>query len=183
MAEIKSKKKWYEILATKHFSNIPLGETVANEDKNLIGRIIGVNLGSLTKDPKLQNINIKFRVNEVKEGKAYTEFNGYELASNYLKRIIRGGRSRVDDSFLTATKDDVKIKIKPMILTKYKTQRGVLTEIKKLIRKEFLEYIKKDTYDKLISDLISKTFHREIRSKLNKIYPISLFEIRVMEKI
>lgn len=183
MVESKEKKKWYEILSSKHFNNQVIGETLANEDKNIIGRIIDINLGSLTKDPKLQNIKIKFKITEVKENKAYTEFKGYELVSNYLKRIIRGGRSRIDDSFLINTNDNVKMRIKPLILTKYKTQRGVLTGLRELIKKEFQEYAKKENFDKLISDAVSKRIHRELREKLNKIYPISILEIRIMEVI
>ena len=48
---------------------------------------------------------------QIKENKAYTQFKGYELVSNYIKRIIRGGRSRVDDSFFANTSDNVKIRI------------------------------------------------------------------------
>src|SRR3989338_1252856 len=183
MAEVKGKKKWYEILATNHFNNQPIGETVANDDKSLIGRIIEANLGSLTRDAKLQNIKIKFKINEVKDGKAYTEIKGCELVNNYIKRITRSGRSKIDDSFLFITKDDVKIRIKPMILTKFKSQRSALKGIKDFARKEFSEYIKKETYDKIVTDLVNKSFQRELSGKLNKIYPISLFEIRVMQRI
>lgn len=183
MVEAKEKKKWYEIISSQHFNNQVIGETLANEDKNLLGRIIDVNLGTLTRDAKLQNIKVKFKISEIKENKAYTQFKGYELVSNYIKRIIRGGRSRVDDSFFANTNDNIKIRIKPLILTKYKTQRGVLTGLRDLVRKEFQEYIKRENYDKFISDIVSKRVHRELREKLNKIYPISIFEIRIMESI
>ena len=183
MEEIKNKKKWYEVFATHHFNSQQIGDTLANDDKSLIGRIIEFNLGSLTRDAKLQNINIKFRINEIKDGKAYTEVKGCELVNNYIKRIIRGGKSKIDDSFLFNTKDGIKIKIKPMILTKFKAQRNVLTGIKDLVKKEFSEYVQRENYDKLVTDLINKSLQRELRGKLNKIYPISLFEIRIMQRI
>src|SRR3989344_1189490 len=102
MAEKKGKKKWYEVLARKPFTDQVIGETPAYEDKALIGRIIGSNLGNLTRDPKLKKI---------------------------------------------------------------------LGSIRNLIRKEFSEYVGKDGYDKLVSDLIGKKIQREIREKINKIYP------------
>jgi len=179
----KKEKKWYEILSSKHFNNIIIGETVAYEDKNLLGRIIHSNLGNLTRDMKLQNVRLNFRISEVKEGKAYTEIKGYELATSYVKRIVRVGRSRIDDSFLVITKDDIKLRLKPLILTKYKTQKSILKELRSLVKKDFMEYIKKESYDKFVTELISKKLQRDLRNKLSKIYPVSLVEIRVMKRI
>ena len=183
MAEKKGKKKWYEVLARRPFTDQIIGETPAYEDKALIGRIISSNLGNLTRDPKLQNIKINFRINEIKEDKAYADVKGYELSGSYLKRIIKVGKNRIDDSFLVNTKDNVKVKIKPLILTKYKTQKKILGSIRNLIRKEFSEYVGRDDYDKLVSDLIGKKIQREIREKINKIYPVGIVEIRIMDRI
>ena len=183
MADVKNKKKWYEVLSTKHFGDQVIGETLANEDKAVMGRLVEAGLGSLTKDIKLQNIKIKFKVNEIIDGKANTEIKGYELTTNYIKRIVRSGRSKIEDSFLLTTKDNVKVRVKPLILTKYKSQNNVLSEIRRFVQSEFNDYMQRETYDKFVSDLISKTIQRELRSKMNKIYPISLFEIRIMNKI
>ena len=182
MAE-KKKKKWYEVLASKHFHNVIIGECVAYEDKNLIGKVVNTNLGNLTRDVKLQNVRLKFSVSDVKEGKANTEIKGYELATSYVKRIVRVGRSRIDDSFLVTTKDNVNIRLKPLVLTKYKTQRNILKSMRKLVKNDFVEYIKKETYDKFISDLISKKLQRDLRHKLSKIYPVSVVEVRVMKRL
>lgn len=183
MAVKKKIKKWYEILSSNNFNNVVIGESFAYEDKNVIGRFVNVNLGNLIRDPKLQNVRVKFRVNQVKDDKAYTEIKGYELASSYIKRIVRVGRSRIDDSFLVNTKDDVKIRLKPLVLTRYKAQRKVLRDIRKLVNKSFVEYIQKESYDKLVTDLISKKLQRDLKHKLNKIYPVSLVEVRIMKRI
>ena len=179
----KREKKWYEVLASKQFNNVPVGETVAYEDKNLLGRVITSNVGSLIRDPKLQNVRLSFKVNEVKENKAYTEIYGYSLAGSYVKRIIRVGRSRVDDSFLVETKDKVKIRLKPLVLTKYKTNRSILTALRALVKKDFIEYINKESYDKFVSDLVGKKLQRDLKLKLNKIYPIGVVEIRIMKRV
>ena len=179
----KREKKWYEILASKQFNNLPIGETVAYEDKNLIGRIIKANVANLVRDPKLQNVRLNFRINEIKEGKAHTEIYGYSLVGSYIKRIVRAGRSKVDDSFLVNTKDGVKIRLKPLVLTRYKTQRSVLTALRKLVEKDFREYIEKENYDKFVSELVSKKLQRDLKRKLGKIYPVGMVEIRIMKRI
>ena|SRR3989344_2564472 len=178
----KGKKEWYEILSGSVFNNLVIGESVAYDSKELIGRVINANLGNITKDVKLQNLKMKFRVNEVKEKKAYTEVKGYELVSNYVKRVIRAGRSRVDDSFTVSTKDNIKVRIKPLILTKYKAQKNVLKELRNTIRKDFVEYVQRETYEKFVFDLVSKKLQRDVRAKLNKVYPVSVVEIRLMER-
>jgi len=183
MAKKKGSKKWYEVLASKNFNNIVIGECIAYEDKDLIGKIININLGNLVRDVKLQNVKVKFKVKEIKEGKAYSEVEGYELANSYIKRIVRAGRSRVDDSFLVNTKDSIKLRLKPLILTKYKSQRGVLKEIRNLVKKDFEDCIKNENYEKIISDIISKKLQRDMKGKLNKIYPVNLVEVRVMKRI
>ena len=179
----KGKKKWYEVLASKHFNNIPVGESVAYEDKGLIGRVMKVNLGTLTRDAKLQNVRIKFKINEIKDEKAYTEVKGYELSGSYVKRIMRAVISKIDDSFIITTKEGIKLKLKPLVLTKHKAQKNVLKGLRGLIRKEINDYIKNEVYDKFISDLISKKIQRDIRNKLSKIYPVGVVEIRMMERI
>ena len=179
----KKEKKWYEILASKQFNNITIGETVAYEDKNLIGRVVKANVGGLIRDPKLQNIRLSFKVNEIKENKAHTEIHGYSLVSSYIKRIVRAGRSKVDDSFLVKTKDDIKIRLKPLVLTRYKTQRSVLRALRKLVEKDFKEYIQKESYDKFVSDLVSKKLQRDLKRKLCKIYPVGMVEVRIMKRV
>ena len=130
-----------------------------------------------------QNIRIKFEVEDVKEGKAYTGVKGYGLASSYIKRMVRAGRSRVDDSFLVITKDNVKLRMKPLVLTRYKAQKNVLKELRNIVKKDFTDYIKKEDYNKFVSDLVSKKLQRDLRRKLTKVYPVSLVEVRLMNRV
>ncbi|MEK6862554.1 MAG: 30S ribosomal protein S3ae, partial [Nanoarchaeota archaeon] len=74
---IKKKKKWFTILAGPEFDNAEIGETLANENANLIGRTLEVNLADITRDPKSQNIKVKFRIKEVKDTQCYTELISY----------------------------------------------------------------------------------------------------------
>ncbi|MEK6834810.1 MAG: hypothetical protein AABX61_00935, partial [Nanoarchaeota archaeon] len=107
MAEIqltKKKKKWFSIFSGPEFNNSEVGETLANEDTNLVGRTLEVNLANITQDPKSQNINIKFKIKEFKDNKANAEVISYAMLSTYVKRVIRPAKEKMDDSSRYTTK-------------------------------------------------------------------------------
>ena len=62
----KRKKKWIVLVAPREFNNSEIGESLCSEPKELIGRVVAVNLSSLVNDPRKQNIKVRFRVNDVK---------------------------------------------------------------------------------------------------------------------
>jgi ribosomal protein S3AE len=179
----KGKKIWYEILSSKEFNEVPIGETSAYDSKNIIGRIVRANLGLLARDPRSQSIQIGFEIKDVTENKAHTQIKTYSLVSSYIKRVIKVGKSKADDSFIGESKDKIKFKIKPVILTRYKVQNKVLTEIRKMVRAEVLEYLKKEDANKFISELIYKKIQKELKGKLSKIYPVSVFEFRIVQRL
>jgi len=183
VAKNKGKKIWYEILSSKEFNEVPIGETSSYDSKNIVGRVVRANLGLLARDPRSQNIQIGFEVRDVTENKAHTQIKTYSLVNSYIKRVIKAGKSKADDSFIGESKDKVRLKIKPVILTRYKVQNKVLTEIRKMIRVEVLEYLKREDVNKFISDLIYKKIQKELKGKLSKIYPISVFEFRIVQRL
>ena len=186
MAELqiaKKKKKWFGIISGPEFNNVEIGETLANENASIIGRTIGINLANITQDPKSQNIKVKFRIKEVKDNEAYSELISYQMLSTYVKRVIRPGKEKVDDSFKYATKDDVKVAIKTLILTKAKTKYSILSNMRNKSHEYLQDYCKKNDYKTLITDLVSHNLQKDLKNFLKKVYPLSICEVRMMERI
>jgi len=174
-----SRKKWFEIIApTKIFNEIVLGETPAYEENQVIGRTVDLNLAFITGNFKYQNMKVIFQINKVTGLKAYTEIKEISLYDAYVRRIVKRGTSRIDDSFVAKTKDGIDIRIKPLVITRFKAHRRQKTAIRKTY-KEFL--IKKaeelEFYD-FIEKVINYELQNEIRPVLNKIFPVSHVEIR-----
>ena len=179
---IKKKKKWFIIVAPKEFNNVVLGETPAYEPENLMGRSIIVNLMTLVRDPKKQSYNVTFKVIEVRNNEAHTMCIRYELPTVNIKRLIKKAKEKVDDAFMIETKDNVKAMIKPLFVTKAMTQHSKLTFLRKRTQ-EFLSRVAKDkTFSELISMLVTTELQRSLRSELKKIYPLSVCEIRMLER-
>lgn len=174
------RKKWYEIIAPKIFYEQPIGETISNEPDSVMGRTVSINLMILTKDIKKQNINVSFKVKEVKGLKAYTEFLSYDMVPTSLKRMVRKGKEKIDDSFLATTKDGRVVRIKPLIICRSLVVRSVTTDIKETIRKMTEEILQQIDYDQFVKDIITGKFQRALRAQANKVYPIKTAEIRRM---
>ncbi len=178
----KKKKKNYMILA-REFDNIEIGETLASDDSLVLGRTIEVSLSDITNDPKTQNIKIKFKIKEVKEGKGYADLQKYFMIPTYIKRVVKPSKEKLEDSFTLITKDNIKIVIKPILLTKGLTQKSVLSKLRYQTRGFLNEYSKKVDYRQFLQDLINHVLQRDLKDVLKKVYPLSVAEIRLMEKL
>jgi len=179
----KHKKLWYTIVTPKEFGNYTIGETLAFEPQKLVGRNIKIGMMALMNDPKKQSIRLVFRIKSVSDKTAATEIMQYEVMPSHIKRMMRKGRKKIGDSFIAELKDKSKIRIKPVIITKTKTQKSILTAIRKIAKQFIIEKAKTQNFTEMIHDTISTKFQREMRDKLKKIYPIAFCEFRMIIKL
>jgi small subunit ribosomal protein S3Ae len=175
----KRRKRWYPIVAPKLFDNMPLGETLLDESAQLQGKFLTMSMMNISGDPKKQNVNIKFEVTKVVEGKGLSEIRGYELQQNSLRRLMRRGRKKVEDSFVIKTVDDKYVICKPLIITSGNASGSKLTDIKKHARQLLKEIIHQNTFETVITDLLDYKPQNYLRDLLSKIYPVRSVEVRV----
>tara|TARA_Y100000034_G_C6833703_1_gene376558 strand:+ start:433 stop:996 length:564 start_codon:yes stop_codon:yes gene_type:complete len=178
----KKRKKWYPILASPELRNAEIGETTTIDADSLIGRTITVNLMSLTNDFKNQNVKITFKINKIQDDRAFTEFKAYTLLQTAVRRLAQREKNKIEDSFNCTTKDQIKVKIKPVFVTKTQTQKSVLTLLRKKAREFFEIYSKKNNYSTLISDVVSFRLQIGLRNSLKKTYPITACQIKALIK-
>jgi len=184
MVELKKKKKkWFVIQASKEFRGVEIGEIPAPTLESLIGRTISVPLSNLSKEGKRQTAQVTFEIVSVKDNKIDTEVKKMELSPSSVKRVARKGKNKIDDSFIAQTKDNVKVRIKPIILTRNKTTKPVLSLIRKNAKESLIDKIKNTTYSELIIKISNFNIQKELKDKLNKLYPISFCQIRSLIKI
>lgn len=176
------KRKWYEILS-KDIDNIVLGETITKDPNTTLNRNLKLNLGNLYNDIKLQNVNIVFKIVDFKENIFYTDIYGYNLVTSYVKRIIKSTKTKIDDSFVCTSKDNIKVRIKPLIITRSNVNRSIITNLTKKSRELFTDYLSKKDYKEFFKSLIDRRLGNEFKKNLTKIYPLSVFEVRVMKRL
>jgi small subunit ribosomal protein S3Ae len=177
------KKRWYNVMAPKVLNNVLVCETPAADPKLLESRVISVNLASVMRTMKRQNVQVKFKVLEIKGNECVTEFVSYEILPVFIKRLVKKGRCRIDDSFVVNTKDSKKVRLKPLILTRNLAQKGVLSAIRKEAQVLLTKKLSKMDYSEFVSKVLINDVQKELKSNLKKIYPVAIVEMRALKLV
>ncbi|MBS3090725.1 hypothetical protein J4433_03065 [Candidatus Pacearchaeota archaeon] len=157
---------------------IPLiEETIEVEGtaEQLEGRTIRLDLTRILNGKSIEGV---FVIN-AKELIAYPR--KLTLLNFYIRRVIRKGTDYIEDSFACKSKDAL-LRIKPFMIARRKVSR----KIRKALRDKAKEIIISSCQDKsaeeIFSEVLSARIQKELASKLKKIYPLAVCEIRVIEK-
>ncbi|MBI4453445.1 hypothetical protein HY636_02270 [Candidatus Woesearchaeota archaeon] len=177
------KKNWYPIVSEKIFENNVLGETPLEEWKKVNGRIINVNMMTITGEMKRQHINIIYKITNFKDKKLYATPMGYKISSAYLKRIVRRGRNRIDDSFLVKTIDNKVMRIKTIAVTRTLTKRSLRSKLKRILIYETAELAKTVDFFRFLEEVLRYRYQLTIGGMLNKIRPIKQVEVKLLELV
>lgn len=172
------KKKWVEIISPSLFRNNTIGETNVFEESSILGKKVSVNMMNLTGDFKKQHLTAKFVINGLKDKKANTFLYGYEMSPTSIKRMVRRRKDRIDDSFLTETSDNKKVRVKPLIITRNNVSAAMQTALRRNTRIVIMNYLKKHKYDDFVNNVVSRKLQNEMKKKLSKIAPLRAFEMR-----
>jgi small subunit ribosomal protein S3Ae len=174
-------KEWYSMIAPKMFNEKVIGETPVSDVKALIGRTIQVNLMNLIDDLSKYYIKMYFKISDIKEKNAYTEFAGLECMRDYISRLIRYGIKRMDTIQDLITEDKKKIRVKTIIITSKKIKKNVAMSLKKLVEDMVKKEVTSVNLDELVEKIINDNIKRSIFDEGSRIYPIRAFEIRKVE--
>lgn len=98
-----------------------------------------------------------------------------------IKRLVRKGKKRVDMSFTAHTKDGKKIRLKPFMLVKYSIKSSAATKVQHTLKHFLSDYSKKNTFEDILTGLISGKLQDEMSKRIRKIYPVKICEIRSAE--
>ena len=154
------RKNWYQVYTNSTFGETFIGELPLEMPDQMKGRHIQANLMSLTGNPKNQNINLKFRVEKVVGAKGIAYPVSYSIVSSSIRRIVRRKKDKLDYSFKCSSADGIKMKLKPMFVTKSQTRKSIHISL----RKEALAFLEavvtKSNYLTLFMDVINYKVQR-----------------------
>ncbi len=177
-AVLVKKKVWLPIIAPGLFNNQPMGEMYLTEDADPAGRKITVSLTTLTGDPQRQNIHITFAITKKENNQILTKTTGFSIAPAAVRKMMRRARERIDDSFIVKTKDDVAIRVKPILITRGRTKSSVLKEIRTKMRIFVARSASSMTFIDFIKELVAHRLQRQMQDLLRKTYPLQICELR-----
>jgi small subunit ribosomal protein S3Ae len=176
-------KNWYTILAPSLFNNVPVAETLSETPDSLIGRITEVSLQDITNDFRKSHIKLRFTIDKIEQNTAHTQLKGSLLTSDYLRRMIRRRKSRVDGVFTVETRDGALLRVKPFAIA----EKRIQSSQKKLIRNVMKDVITKEgkakTLNSFIKDCLDGKTGSEIYKHCKIYYPVKRIEVNKTEII
>lgn len=175
------KKQWYEIVSPKMFGERVIGETLAVDPKQLVGRSFEASIVEVSNDFSRFFVKLNFKISEVSGSKALTKLVGHDVMNERIYRMVQRHVRRVDVIQDVVTKDGVKLRVK----TVFTLARRVNTALKKAARKVAREIVdaeaKKTAFEQLMQSVIKGDLQHKIRKECGKIYPVANVEIRKTE--
>jgi len=175
------KKKWFPVVAPKILGGKIIGESLLTDSSLMKNRLLTVNLMNLTGDPKKQNTNVQLHIKNVKDGQGHTEIVKIERLNSFIKRMVRRGRKKIDDSFLGTSGDNKRTRIKTLVITNNYVVHSVATKLRMELRKQIKDILKKSTFEKMVDEILKGAILKELKGKVSKITPVRVVDIRSLK--
>jgi ribosomal protein S3AE len=172
------KKHWAPILAPKVFDHAVIGEAHVLENEELLKKNVSVNLMTLTDDPRKQGFSIRFDVKDVKEGKAHTQAVALQMTPSAVKRLMRRGRDKVDDSFTLKIAGGRAVRVKPVLVTNTKCSKATQTDIRLAVRRRLRDYFARMKFEDIVKEIVDTKVQRMLKDIAGKTHPVRSADIR-----
>ena len=179
-AKVKDKWKgkiWYRMHAPSMFNYAIMAHTPADDPGFVNGRVTEVPLEQLTGDFSQKNFMVKFRVQETRGNNAFTTFDGHRLTSDYKRALTRRRNSRIDCNLVLNLKDDVQIRIKPILMVDKRIKKSQEKMLRAVAHKYIGDNLSKLSLSETLKKIYSGDLSKEVASSLKTTYPTKRVEI------
>jgi len=177
-------KRWYKIQAPGLFQHVELGETVATEPEQVVGRTVEATLPELSGsgDAAKAHVKLRFRVERISgDGVAEARFIGHDLTSDYVRRLARRKRSKIDLSLTVTTKDGVQVILKPVAVGEQRLQTRLRAELRHKMVQILIEEAQLRTSPEFVREMIQGDLSKVLAHGVKTLYPLKKIEIRRSE--
>jgi len=177
-------KRWYPVRAPGLFQHVELGETVATEPEQVIGRTLEATLPELSGsgDAGKAHVKLRFRVERISgDGVAEARFVGHDLTSDYVRRLARRKRSKIDLSLTVTTKDGVQMVLKPVAVGEQRLQTRLRAELRHKMVQILTEEAQLRTSPEFVREMIQGDLSKVLAHGVKTLYPLKKIEIRRSE--
>ncbi|MGB6500624.1 MAG: 30S ribosomal protein S3ae [Thermoplasmata archaeon] len=177
-------KHWIKVRAPGLFQHVELGETVATEVEQVVGRTIEATLPELsgTPDAGKAHVKLRFQIERLSgDGVAEARFIGHDLTSDYVRRLARRKRSKIDISVAVTTKDGVKFILKPVAVGEQRLQTRLRAELRHRIVEILTTHAQQRTAPQFVGDMLQGELSKALSHGVKSLYPLKKIEIRRSE--
>lgn len=169
----RGKKEWYTVLAPDVFKNQVLGEILAYEPKDLVGRQVECSYSFLAEGSRDKSKTFSVRVTDVVEKNARTEPVKIIYSAGYVGRMARRNKTRALYVGNHKTADKKTITFKLYLLVEGGIVRGVNTKLLKETENFLNSKMSKIESGKVFELNYVENLGKELKTDLKPIFPIS----------
>ncbi len=170
-------KEWHEIIAPPMFGAAKIGETLALDPQQLIGRVFETTLGDLIDDFSKSHIKLYFQLKSVEGTKTMTAFVGHEMARDYIRSQVRRRVGKVDDIATVTTQDGYRLRLSSMVTTVKRIQSSKLEIIRGEMRKVVEARAGERTFDQFVQEMVLGKLSSDIYKEAKRYCPIHRVEV------
>jgi small subunit ribosomal protein S3Ae len=171
-------KAWYNVVAPSFFGNIDLGAVPAEEQEQLIGRVVEATLYDITGDFSHHYLKMFFQINEMDGKTAKTLFKGHEYSRDFLRSLVRRRTTKVDGLFNLTTKDGYKLRIAVSALTLSRIKTSQEKIIRQMMTKTIKEKAAALTLDQFVQEMVLGKIASDIYNEAKFVAPLRHVGIR-----
>jgi small subunit ribosomal protein S3Ae len=174
-------KKTYKVRGPGIFQHAEIGETIANEPEQILGRTLETTFQELSGggDAAKAHIKLRFQIDRIAgDGFAEARFIGHDLTSDYIRRLARRKRSKIDLAIQVVTQDGVAIILKPVAVGEQRLQANLRAKL----RGRMVEVLRAEAQSKpaatFVRDMLQGELTKALAQGVKNLYPLKKIEIR-----
>ena len=166
-------KRWYSIRAPRNpYSFKIIGETLSENPENVIGRIHEVTQNEMDNDFTKMHVKLRFRVTEVLNQDALTQFIGHEVQRDHFRRQVRRNRGKVDMVIDVVSEDGFYVRFKLVVISPKRIKSSMKTVIHNIVKDRLYKVASTTTWLKLQADLLNGSLENEVKDSCSSIHSV-----------
>ena len=163
------------------FGKKKIGETPADDPEKVLGRTVEVSLQELTGDFAKAHLKVILKVVNVKGLEAHTVFIGHSTTTDYVKRMARRHKSKIDGVFDVTTKDGKRIRVKPSAYTAKRIQTSQKRAIRAVMKQVIETMAQNNTLEDFVKFMLNGEIGKQTYKLAKPIYPVKRVEVHKSE--
>lgn len=177
------RKDWFDIYLPRYFGETKVGETPAEDQSKVVGRIYETTLAQITGDFSQEYLKLYFQVTGIDENTAQTVFKGHEYLRDYLRSLVRRRSTKVDGIFRVTTPDGYKLKIIVTAMTNTRIKTSQERAIREIMRAVVEEKAKILEFGQIVHEMVLGKLASDVYNEARKVTSLRHVGVRKSELI
>ncbi|MCW4036506.1 MAG: 30S ribosomal protein S3ae [Candidatus Bathyarchaeota archaeon] len=175
------RKDWYDIYLPRYFGETKVGETPADDQTKIIGRVYETTLAQITGDFSQEYLKLFFQVTDIDEQTAHTVFKGHEYLRDYLRSLVRRRSTKIDGFFRLTTLDGYKLKLIVTAMTNSRIKTSQEKAIRDIMRDVVEEKAKTLEFGQIVHEMVLGKLASDVYNEARKVTALRHVGVRKSE--